>query len=79
MDGNSYSWWAFRIFLIFSARGTRRQEGAWDGFSLKIPGGGGAPRERGGGEGRGCLWGKWDGGGAKFLLGGQNSHQVLDP
>ena len=61
------TWWTFRIFFIFSARGSgkgssRRQDGAGGGYLLKIPGGG--VSRTGGGEGLGgCLRGFGGGGG----------------
>ena len=63
------TWWAFRIFFIFSARGrgrgsSRRQEGR---FSLKIPGGGGVRGGRGAGR---APAGNFGGGGAKYFFSG---------
>ena len=73
-----------RIFLIFSARGrgresSRRQEGVWVGFLLKMPGGG-VSDERGWVGAR--VWegvcGEFGGGlGALFFSRPKNSHRGL--
>ena len=69
-----FSWWTFRIFFIFSARGRGRgsplrQEGAGVGFLLKIPGGGGVfSHEGGGGAGR-VSAGNFGGGGLNIFWG----------
>ena len=71
------SWWTFRIFFIFSARGRGRGRGARKGlggvsFLLTIPGGG-SPRteEEGGGRGAGMVSaGNLGGGGLNIFFSG---------
>ena len=79
---HQYSWWAFRISFIFSARGESEALGVGEAIFLwEIPGGvsrvggGGGPRGREGvcreiGAGGG-------GGGANLFFSGRNSRQVL--
>ena len=77
------TWWTFRIFFIFSARGggresPRRREGGGGEVLLKIPGGGGLQDGRGRGAGRVSVanWGIFWGGEAKyFFFRGRNVHQ----
>ena len=82
---NKYTWWTFRIFLIFSSRGggrgsPRRQEEKGSVFFIENPQeGGGGFREGEGAEGPGgCLRriGDLGGGGLKNFFRGRNVHQV---
>ena len=78
---NFKTWWTFRIFFIFSARGgeggPRRQKGGGRGqFFIENPRRG-VSQERGGGgglKGREGVCGEW-GGGLNIFFRGRNAHQ----
>ena len=78
---HSLSWWTFQIYFYFFARESgkgspRHREGGVLLVFLKVPRGGGSPKEmRGGGEGPGCLQRSLGGRGLIFFFRGRNSHQ----
>ena len=76
----SETWWTFRIFFIFSARGREggvRAPGGGRGATLygKIPGEGVSRVGGCGGEGPGGCLRAILGGGAKYFFRGRNAHQ----
>ena len=76
------TWWTFRIFFIFSARGSLGRQGGRGGrFFIEIPGGGGLPggggRGRGGREGVCKAFGGIRGGGLNIFFRGQNARKLM--
>ena len=77
------TWWTFRIFFIFSARGRGRgsprrlERGGGTIFYWKSQGGGSPGRVGAGGRRRAgrVFAGNWGGGGLNICFGGRNSHQ----